>query len=146
MIAHIEERLEGVLAGGVVWVHVVLVLLLGLRLLDIPEDVSRHLLEDFFGCGRRDALVECCTQVLHIVVLLATLESIELASEDGVPLFRVDTLLFEGIKDRGADLCLIFTLKGLEAAHLLEGRAELIFLKLVTEVLVAQLKEESSIL
>ena len=92
MVAHVEESLEGVLASGIVWVHVVLVLLLALRLLDIPEDVCRHLLEDFVGCGRRDALVECCAQVLHIVVLLATLESIELASEDGVPLFCVDTL------------------------------------------------------
>ena len=39
VVAHIEERFEGVLARRIVRVEIVLLLTIGLRLLDIPENV-----------------------------------------------------------------------------------------------------------
>lgn len=88
--AHIEEGLVRVLACGVVWVDVELFAITLLRLLNVPENVSGDLLEDFLSCGSCETCVECATQVSGVVVLLAFLEGVELASKDLVPLLNVE--------------------------------------------------------
>ena len=143
--AHVEEAFVGVLASRVPPVHVE-VLFRGLRLLDVPEDMVWQLGKDLVEGARREALVERPAQISRVVVLLALLERVELASQNLIPLLLVEPSLFNLVKQGHSGLVLVLCLDRIHILLQLELASELLLIELASDLFLLQLVENGTVL
>ena len=143
--AHVEETFVGVLASRVPPVHVE-VLFRGLRLLDVPEDMVWQLGKDLVEGARREALVERPAQISRVVVLLALLERVELASQNLIPLLLVEPSLFNLVKQGHSGLVLVLRLDRIHILLQLELASELLLIELASDLFLLQLVEDGTVL
>ena len=146
MAAHVEEALEGVLAGRVVGVEVVFLVRALLRLLDVVEHVLGNFLENFRRSRFRHTCVECAAQVSDIIILLSLLESVEFASQDLVPLFDVEASLLNLVEHASTHLILIFTFNHSQALLLVISVAKFVLSDATRDLLFGDFVEDGSIL
>ena len=74
VVSEIEERLEGVLSEGVIWVDLDILWLVG-GCLDVPEGVVGDCLENLESSWLCHTLGECFLEILDVVVVIAFLEN-----------------------------------------------------------------------